>query len=52
MRDMAKDSDFQKRMLAMNVQALPLTRQETDAFIKLQTDKWKPILKSLNISFE
>jgi tripartite-type tricarboxylate transporter receptor subunit TctC len=53
MREIAKDADFQKRMLAMNnVLALPMTRQETDGFIKLQTDKWKPILKSLNISFE
>lgn len=52
MREIAKDADFQKRMLAMNVQALPMTRQDTDGFIKLQTDKWKPILKSLNISFD
>jgi tripartite-type tricarboxylate transporter receptor subunit TctC len=52
MREIAKDADFQKRMLAMNVQALPMIRQETDGFIKLQTDKWKPILKSLNISFD
>ena len=53
MREISKDADFQKRMLAMNnVLALPMTRQEADGFIKLQTDKWKPILKSLNISFE
>jgi tripartite-type tricarboxylate transporter receptor subunit TctC len=52
MREIAKDADFQKRMLSMNVQALPMTRQETDGFIKLQTEKWKPILRSLNISFD
>lgn len=52
MREIAKDADFQKRMLMMNVQALPMTRQETDSFIKLQTEKWKPILRSLNISFD
>ena len=52
MRDIAKDTEFQKRMLAMNVQALPMSRQETDAFIRQQTDKWRPILKSLNIAFD
>jgi tripartite-type tricarboxylate transporter receptor subunit TctC len=52
MREIAKDPDIQKRMLAMNVQTIPMTRQETDSFIRLQTEKWKPILKSLNIAFE
>lgn len=44
MREIAKDPDIQKRMLAMNVQTIPMTRQETDSFIRLQTEKWLSLI--------
>jgi hypothetical protein len=38
--------------MAMNVLPLPLNRQETSSFIKEQSEKWRPVIKSLNIVFE
>ncbi len=52
MRDASKDPELQKRMQTLNVQTMAATRQETDAFIRQQSDKWRPVLKSLNISFD
>jgi len=44
--------DIEKKIMAMNVLPLPLNRQETSAFIKEQSEKWQPVIKSLNIAFE
>ncbi len=44
--------EIEKRMLAMNVMPLPLGRQETAGFIREQSEKWRPVIKALNISFD
>ena len=52
MREIAKDPEVEKKLLAISVMPIPMTRQETDTFIKQQSDKWRPVLKTLNIAFE
>ena len=37
--------------LGMNVVPMPLTAKETGDFIRAQSDKWRPVVKSLNIAF-
>jgi tripartite-type tricarboxylate transporter receptor subunit TctC len=50
--EIGKDPEVEKRLLALNVLAMPATRLETEAFIRQQSDKWRPVLKSLNIAFD
>lgn len=49
--EISKDPEVDKRLLALNVLTMPATRQETEAFVRQQSDKWRPVLKSLNIAF-
>lgn len=52
LKSIGTSQETEKKMLAMNVLPLPLNRQETSEFIKEQSDKWRPVIKSLNIVFE
>lgn len=52
LKSIAASQDIEKKIIAMNVLTLPLNRQETSAFIKEQSEKWRPVIKSLNIVFE
>jgi tripartite-type tricarboxylate transporter receptor subunit TctC len=52
MRQIASQPDFEKRLLAMNVLPQPMGRAEMDLFIAQQSQKWGPVLKSLNINFD
>ena len=47
-----KDPEVEKRLLALQVMAMPSNRPDTEAFVRQQSDKWRPVLKSLNISFD
>jgi len=52
LKSIGSSQDIEKKILAMNVLTLPLNRQETSLFIKEQSEKWGPVIKSLNIIFE
>jgi tripartite-type tricarboxylate transporter receptor subunit TctC len=52
LKAIGSSQDIEKKIVAMNVLPLPLSRQETSAFIKEQSEKWRPVIKSLNIFFE
>ena len=52
LRAIGSTPEIEKRLLAMDMAPMPATRQETIDFIRQQSDKWAPVLKSLNISFE
>jgi tripartite-type tricarboxylate transporter receptor subunit TctC len=52
LRAIASNPEIEKRMLAMNVMPMPVGRQETTDFIRAQSDKWRPVLKDLNIAFD
>jgi len=52
MRAIAANQEIEKKILAMNVLPSPLNRQETSAFIREQSEKWRPLLKELNITFD
>jgi len=52
MRAIAADPEVEKKALALNVMPMPATRQETADFIRQQSEKWGPVLKSLNIAFD
>jgi tripartite-type tricarboxylate transporter receptor subunit TctC len=52
LKSIGTSQETEKKMLAMNVLPLPLNRQETSEFIKEQSEKWRPVMKSLNIVFE
>jgi tripartite-type tricarboxylate transporter receptor subunit TctC len=52
LKSIGSSQDIEKKILAMNVLPLPLSRQETSLFIKEQSEKWRPVIKSLNIVFE
>ena len=50
--EIGKDPEVGKRLLALNVLAMPSNRQETETFVRQQSEKWRPVLKSLNIAFD
>ncbi|MFN0160597.1 MAG: Bug family tripartite tricarboxylate transporter substrate binding protein [Burkholderiales bacterium] len=52
MRAIAQNPEIEKRMLGLNVMPMAATRQETADFVRAQSDKWAPVLKSLNIVFD
>lgn len=52
MRAISTHPDIEKKLLALNVMAMPATRQEAGAFMRVQSEKWGPILRSMNISMD
>jgi tripartite-type tricarboxylate transporter receptor subunit TctC len=52
LRVIAAHPENEKRLLAMNVLPQPQTRAEMNAFIRAQSDKWAPVVKSLGIAFD
>ncbi|MFN0162240.1 MAG: Bug family tripartite tricarboxylate transporter substrate binding protein [Burkholderiales bacterium] len=52
LRAIASQPEMDKRLLAMNMMPMPMARQEMNDFIRAQSDKWGPVLRSLNIVFE
>ena len=52
LKSIGSSQEIEKKIMTMNVLPLPLNRQETSAFIKEQSEKWRPVIKSLNIVFE
>jgi len=52
LRAIAADPEVERRMIAMNVLPMPLSRQETTDFIREQSEKWRPVLKALKISVD
>ena len=51
-RAIAANPETEKKLLAMNMIPMLATRQETSEFIRQQSEKWGPVLKSLDISFD
>lgn len=49
LRAIAAQPEIQKRLLALNVMAMPATRAESLAFMRAQSEKWGPILQSLDL---
>lgn len=52
LRQIASQPEFEKRLLAMNMMPQPMTRAEMGEFIAQQSQKWAPVLRSLNIQFD
>lgn len=52
LRAIASNPDIDKKLLALNVMAMPVGRQEAGAFMRAQSEKWGPILKSLNVAMD
>lgn len=52
LRAIASKPEIERAMLAMNVMPLPMTARETGDFIRAQSEKWRPVVKSLNITFD
>jgi tripartite-type tricarboxylate transporter receptor subunit TctC len=52
LRTIGVNPEIEKRMLAMNVMPMPVGRVETTDFIRVQSEKWRPVLKDLNITFD
>jgi len=52
MIDVGKNPENIKRILAMHAMPVSMTRAETQDYIKQQSEKWKPVIQSLQISFE
>jgi tripartite-type tricarboxylate transporter receptor subunit TctC len=50
--DVARDPAIEAKLLDLNVMPMPATRRETTEFIREQSNKWAPLLKSLGISFD
>ena len=49
LRTIGQRPDIQQRLLQLNVMAMPAGRAESLAFMRAQSDKWGPILQSLNV---
>ncbi|MBL8377754.1 MAG: tripartite tricarboxylate transporter substrate binding protein [Burkholderiales bacterium] len=52
LRAIASHPEMDKRLLAMNMMPMSMSRTEMNDFIRAQSDKWGPVLRSLNIVFE
>jgi len=52
LRAIATNPEIEKKLLALNVMAMPAGRQEAAAFMRAQSEKWGPILRSLNVSMD
>ena len=48
----SKNPELEKKMLPMGIVPFVTTRQETADFLKQQSEKWRPIIKSVGIRFE
>ena len=51
-RDVASDPENENRILALHAQPMRVTRQEANDFIRQTSEKWRPVIQSLRISFE
>ena len=51
-RDVSADPENENRILALHAQPMRGTRQEANDFIKQTSEKWRPVIQSLKISFE
>lgn len=51
-REVASDPENEMRILALHAQPMRGTRQEANDFIRQTSDKWRPVIQSLKISFE
>jgi len=51
-RDVASDPENETRILALHAQPMRGTRQEANDFIRQTSEKWRPVIQSLKISFE
>ncbi|MFN0162241.1 MAG: Bug family tripartite tricarboxylate transporter substrate binding protein [Burkholderiales bacterium] len=52
LRAIASSPETDKKLLALNVMAMPVNRQEATSFMRQQSEKWGPILRSLNITLD
>jgi tripartite-type tricarboxylate transporter receptor subunit TctC len=52
MREIAANPENEKRMLALHAQPMVATRAQAAEFIRATSEKWRPVIKSLNIAFE
>lgn len=52
LRAIAAHPETEKKLLALNVMAMPVGRREAGAFMRQQSEKWGPILQSLNVSMD
>jgi tripartite-type tricarboxylate transporter receptor subunit TctC len=51
-RDVASDPENETRILALHAQPMRATRQEANDFMRQTSEKWRPVIQSLKISFE
>lgn len=52
LRQIATQPEFEKRLLGMNMMPQAMTRPEMTEFIAQQSQKWGPVLRALNVSFD
>ncbi|NBS74162.1 MAG: tripartite tricarboxylate transporter substrate binding protein [Betaproteobacteria bacterium] len=52
LRSVLNESDMKKRILDLNILPRAMSRSETTSFMKVQSEKWTPIMKSLNINLD
>ncbi len=52
MREIAANPENAKRMLALHAQPMVATRAQAADFIRETSEKWRPVIKSLNLEFE
>ncbi|MBL8383365.1 MAG: tripartite tricarboxylate transporter substrate binding protein [Burkholderiales bacterium] len=51
-RVIGSDAEIGRRLLGLNVMAMPVGRQEAAAFMREQSERWGPVLRSLNITLD
>ena len=52
MREIAANPEYEKRMLVQHAQPMVATRAQAAEFIRTTSEKWRPVIRSLNIAFE
>jgi tripartite-type tricarboxylate transporter receptor subunit TctC len=52
LRAIASNPEIDKKLLALNVMAMPAKRADAAAFMRQQSEKWGPVLKSLNVTLD
>jgi hypothetical protein len=50
LRAIASTPEMEKKLLALHVLPMPVSRQESTSFMRLQSEKWGPLYKTLELS--
>jgi tripartite-type tricarboxylate transporter receptor subunit TctC len=52
LRQIGAHPEQEKKLLGLNVMPMPASRQESADFVRAQSEKWAPVIKSLGIAFD